>query len=620
MSGIFDRDHFDKYCRALRVNTKERGMIQLGDQFLGTQRRVLTEMTKGFDKGIHDFVILKCRQIGVSTLTLALDLYWIQKYKGIQGVMVTQDDGTRDNFRSMLDMYYQGLPESYQVEKMSHNVNQLVLKNGSMLLYRVAGTRKTGGSGNLGRSASPSLIHATEVSSWADPEGLASLRNTMSETSPRRLYIWESTARGFNMFYNMWTSAKNSVSQRAIFVSWWANELYKSQRESDVFAAYWGSSGRASQDELRRAREVKLLYGVDCTPEMIAWYRWYETEKCSGNELMAMQEMPWTENEAFVATGSKYFTSRIIGETYRKVRSQRPPQYFALRFFRDFHTMEIVECKEKQATMRLYEEPVKGGFYVLGADPAYGSSENADRFVVSVWRCYADRIVQVCEFVDPDMSPHQFAWVMVYLAGAFDPCLVNLEINGPGAAVWTEVENLRKQVMLGVGADYGSFKNILARMRTYLWRRVDSLHGGPTAKHTKTSADEMERYMGIYKDYVEREMAEIRSEGLVEEMKEFERSETGALGGERSKDDRVIAAALAVTAWNDSLRGMLMTRGLNYDLVHGQLAVNPNDPTRIVLGHLFEKVGIKARQQKVIPGVRYGTPARPSGNRSGTSR
>jgi hypothetical protein len=619
VTTLFDRSNFDDFCRALRVNTKERGLIRLGDQFLGTQKRVLLEMQRGFDKDIHDFIVLKCRQIGMSTLTLAMDLYWIQKFKGIQGVLVSQDDGTRDSFRATLQMYYDGLPEDYRVNVTSHNVNQLVLSNTSMLLYRVAGTRKTGGSGNLGRSASPSLIHGTEVSSWADPEGLASLRNAMSETSPRRLYVWESTARGFNMFYNMWQAAKNAVSQRAIFVSWWANELYRAQRNGNQFEAYWGGTGRMSQEEKRRAREVKLLYSIELTPEQVAWYRWYETEKCSGNELMAMQEMPWTEHEAFIATGSKYFTSRIISALHKRVRSLATPQLFQLRFFRDFHTMRIEESNERQATLRVWEEPVKGAYYVLGADPAYGSSEHADRFVVSVWRCYADRIVQVCEFVDPDLAPHQFAWAMVYLAGAFDPCLVNLEINGPGAAVWTEVENLRKQVMLGQGADYGSFKNIIAKMRTYLWRRIDSITGGPTAKHTKTTASEIERYMGIYKDYVEREMAEVCSQQLVDEMQEFERDDGGSIGAsDRAKDDAVIAAALAVTAWNDALRGMLMTKGLTYAASHGEHAEGgANDVTRYALNKMFQRVGIVGRPDKVIPGVRYGVPPT---HRSGARR
>jgi hypothetical protein len=619
----FPLKDFSSFCTDLRVNTKEKGWVQLGKMFLGTQKRVLNEIQSGFDKGVHDFVVLKCRQIGMSTLTLAIDLYWLQRYSGTTGVLVTQDDGSREAFRTTLEQYYDGLPEGWQVSKVSHNRNQLVLENGSMMLYRVAGTKRSSGSGNLGRSSAPSLIHGTEVSSWADPEGIASLRNSMSETNPNRLYVWESTARGFNLWYRMWMASKSSVTQKAIFVSWHDNELYRTKRGTDMWNAYWGARGRMTEDERRRAREVKLLYGIDIEPEQVAWYRWYEAEKCSGNDLMAMQEMPWTENEAFVATGSRFFTAKAIGELYRLERTYDRPAYYRIQFYGDFRETQLLETNKSTSTMEVYEEPVKGAYYVMGADPAYGSSENADRFVVSVWRCYADRIVQAAEFVDADLSPHQFAWVMVYLAGAYDPCVYNLEINGPGQAVDNEITNLRKQVMFTADPNAQKLRNVLANMRTFLWKTPTGLMGGPTGRHTISTANVIERYMGEYKDYVERGMAEVKSLELINEMQNFERSDSGSLeAGAKGKDDRCIAAGLATMAWNDQIRTMLLQRGYTYDAVHGKGRTQTTDPTSRVLANMFIERGVIARPKQVIPGVSFGVPPsqRSSANRSRRGR
>jgi hypothetical protein len=54
----------------------------------------------------------------------------------------------------------------------------------------------------------------------------------LAETNPKRLYTFESTARGFNMFHDMYVTAKRARTQRAIFCGWWRNELYMADPES----------------------------------------------------------------------------------------------------------------------------------------------------------------------------------------------------------------------------------------------------------------------------------------------------------------------------------------------------------------------------------------------------
>ena len=47
----------------------------------------------------------------------------------------------------------------------------------------------------------------------------------------------------------------------------------------------------------------------------------------------------------------------------------------------------------------------------VGADPAYGSSDWADRFCIQVYRCYADGLDRVAEFATSELNTYQFAWV-----------------------------------------------------------------------------------------------------------------------------------------------------------------------------------------------------------------
>jgi hypothetical protein len=72
-----------------------------------------------------------------------------------------------------------------------------------------------------------------------------------------------------------------------------------------------------------------------------------------------------------------------------------------------------------------------------------------------------------------------------------------------------------------------------------------------------------ERMMNTFRDYVERKMAHPVSKELISEMTSSQR-----VGGQapaapdHRKDDRVIAAALAILAWNDQVRTRLMSQGM----------------------------------------------------------
>ena len=515
---MFDLTQFWKFCNNLRIDTKEHGQLVLGRSFMGSQRRLINEIAKGLENGVHEFVTLKARQLGISTASLALDLYWAGKYRGISGALVVHDEPARDQFRTTLEMYYQSLPNGLKRRIRQHNRNQLVFDHGTRFQYKVAGT-KTKSSGTLGRSSALTFLHATEVAFWGDPSSIDSLVASLAQENPVRFYHWETTANGFNHFSNMWSSAKESVTKKAIFIGFWANEGYAVRKDSDIYRAYWGTAGRMTPDERTMVKEVKQLYGYEITLEQLAWYRWYLKEKADGDELQMWQEMPHTEFAAFVATGSLFFTSRKIGEAYRSLQKEAAPKYFRFNLGMDFADTQLTPCHAKIAHLKIWQHPQEGAQYVLGADPAYGSSEEADKYAISVWRCYADKIEQVAEFCSTEMSTANFAWIMVYLAAAYDPCTWNLEVNGPGTSVLTELQNLSKARVLGPETMRPAMQNTMRNISNYLYRKYDAIYSAPSAIHTMTTANVKERYLGAFKDYFERDMAVVHSRDLIDEMK-----------------------------------------------------------------------------------------------------
>jgi hypothetical protein len=571
----FNLAQFYKFCSQLKIETKEQGLKKM-DVLLGTQTYVMDEINRGLAEDIHFFVILKGRQLGITTISLALDLYWHFIHNGLQGTLTTDTEENRDMFRSTLAMYMEGLPKEYRIPLLAHNRNQLQLKNRSRLFYQVAGLRAKG---SLGRGKAITFLHGTETSSWGDEEGLASLLASLAETNPNRLYIFESTARGFNMFHDMYVTAKRAKTQRAIFCGWWRNQFYSVDADSQIYKVYW--DGKLTPEEKEWTRDIKKLYDVEINSRQMAWWRWKLHEGIKDDALM-YQEFPPTEDYAFIMTGTSFFSNARCTDMM-KIAKKIGCDYYRYSMGANFLDTEVVKSTERLATLKIWEEPVDTAYYVIGADPAYGSSDWADRFCIQVFRCYADGMEQVAEFATPEMNTYQFAWVIAHLAGAYKNSTLNLEVNGPGQAVINELRNLKRQAAVLTGQAGHDLMNVLGSMSNYIWRRNDTLGGISNSIGWITTSQTKERMLSYMKDYFERNMMAIYSTELIDEMKTIVRDGSSIEATGRNKDDRVMAAALACAAFAEQVQpkliNMKVTREMSRktdDMTPEQVAVGRN--------------------------------------------
>ncbi len=563
----FSREKFYQFCSQLRIETKEQGLKNLSP-LLGSQTYVMDEIARGLEEDIHFFVILKGRQLGITTISLALDLYWHFLHAGLQGTLTTDTEENRDMFRSTLGMYMDGLPKEYKIPLVSHNRNQFVLQNRSRLFYQVAGTKKKGG---LGRGKAITFLHGTETSSWGDEEGLASLLASLAETNPDRLYMFESTARGFNMFQDMYVTAKRAKTQRAIFCGWWRNPLYSAAPAGGVYKTYW--DGKLTPEEREWTRDIKKLYAVEINSRQIAWWRWKMLEGIKDESLM-YQEFPPTEDYAFVMTGTSFFSSSRCTDEAKGAR-KAVHDYYRYNMGANFYDTEVLKSTEKLGTLRIWEEPIDTAYYVIGADPAYGSSDWADRFCIQVFRAYADGLEQVAEFATSEMNTYQFAWAIAHLAGAYKNSTRNLEVNGPGQAVINEMKNLKRQAQALGGAQGKGLMAVLSSMSNYIWRRNDTLGGVSNSIGWMTTPQSKERMLNYFKDYFERGMMKVLSFDLLTEMKSIVRDGGTLSAPGRGKDDRVIAAALACAAFAEQVQPRLMAAKITRNVSHAQDDMTP---------------------------------------------
>ena len=560
----FPKERFLAFCSQLKILSKDYGLVPF--KLLGTQQYVLDEMCKALDEGVSTFVILKARQLGMSTFFLALDMFWAFSHGGLLGVLITHEEGSRDDFRAALEVFFHETPKTHKVNYVRHNRNLLILKNASKFRYLIAGT-SSGRKGGLGRSGSANYVHATECAFYGNGDDVAEFRSQTSMLYPHRLQIYETTANGFNWFADEWELAVKDPTKRAVFLGWWRDERNQFPLDHPFFPKYMpdGIKTALTPLERKRVREVREQYGFEISLQQVAFYRWHLESEKGGDQSLMDQEMPWTAADAFQSTGSQFFTAEALTVCHREAK-KHPFQAYRYKLTHKFEETKLQQLRDPRAALRVWEEASKYGYYVLGCDPAYGSSDEADRTVVSVWRCYSDALVQVAEFCSAEPSTYQCAWVLAHLAGYYGLTWLMpvLEITGPGQAVFDELQKIQKMAAeIRPLEDQYNLRNILVNMRHFFYRRMDSVSGGSLVYQWKTTAELKQRMMNMFKNGIELGRIVPRSIPLLEEMRRIVNDE-GHIGGEgRAKDDRVMAAALAYQGWNIYAQPRVKALGLS---------------------------------------------------------
>jgi hypothetical protein len=401
----------------------------------------------------------------------------------------------------------------------------------------------------------------------------------------RTMIPTHNTANGFNHWYDMCRDAKDAVTQRFIFIGWWLHELHWCEKGSKEFRVYW--DGKLTTEEKQWVREVKALYDFEIKPEQIAWWRLQLHEKKRGELNALYQEHPPTEEYAFVMSGYKYFSSDRLTDAYKKAKEQKT-DFYRYTFGKDFMDLRVHDTNNVNATLFVWEKPSPFGEYVFGADPAFGYNPESDESVISIYRCYSDRLVQVAEFCGTGIRTDQMAWILLHLGGWYKNVMVNLEITGPGGSVMAEMKHVQTMQRLLASRGQANFADTQSCMKSFLYSRQDSLVQSFNY-HTKTNHDEKEQMLGAMKGLFETEKIDIRSLGLLNEMKYFCRSggSLEGLGGEY--DDRVIATALAIIAFVRWVRPRLAKQGQTYESVQKQEVESPDEARGFAINFLASR-------------------------------
>ena len=258
-------EQFYSFLSSCFINSKNTGFTCLGDNLYDGQRRFITTVLDGLENDIHKFYVLKSRQLGLSTISRALSIFYIGIHRGLGGALVFDSSENRESARAELEAMIDDLPAKLKFPAVK-STNRQGLVNKSRILFKAAGVKKTAQSGGLGRSVGLSMAHMSELCSYSDPEGLESFENSLSDENPDRLYIYESTARGFNLWHQIWSDARKDPSHcSCLFLGWWSHPAQRIARDHPDFQLYGLTP--PTPKEAQKIADVKNLYEVDITVE-----------------------------------------------------------------------------------------------------------------------------------------------------------------------------------------------------------------------------------------------------------------------------------------------------------------------------------------------------------------
>ncbi len=566
---------FYAYLNKCFVNSRDAGKINLGETLYDGQRNTITQIFDALEADIRQIYILKSRQLGISTLVRALIVFWLGIHKGLKGAVVLDTDSNRANARTEMEVMINDLPTSLKFPPIkSNNRVGLRLVNDSEILFMSAGVRASKTSGTLGRSVGLTVAACSELCSFDNPSGLEAFKQSLSDIHPDRLYIYESTARGFNKWYEMWEEAKKDDRHcKTIFLGPWSKQSQSIPKDSPDFVLY--GTDPLSQYEIDITKEVKENYGHDITIEQWAWYRrrtrpsdTSESTEVDNDELdpLIVQEQPNTELEAWQQTGSVFFPAKQLTEQTQNWVDHKFQRWMFMAGA-EFTDMKIYAAPTlKMTDLKVWEEPDVDGNYIIAVDPAFGENPDNDRSAIQVGRCYSDGIDQVAEYASPLVNTRQLAWVIASLLGWYGSGNASvryiMELNGPGTAVLNAIKELRAQLdnaYFGQAADEKGLKDVFRNVRTYIYSRPDGFGGGASV-HFKTTNALKVMIMERLRDFVSNGAFRIRSAALVDEMKTVARDGDSISAPQNMRDDLTLASAFMTHHWESSVRKDLMAR------------------------------------------------------------
>lgn len=287
----------------LTIQTKEltTERFDINGAFAWAQRQFLETIEETYNAGKPvRIIVLKARQLGISTATEAVLFWWAFIHKGTNGLVIAHENDASQSLFEKTKMYWETWPYKAMFEAKYSTQKRMTWEPTNSTL-RVATAKNI----QSGRGRTLHAVHASECAFYPEPEALFL---GLSQTIPNKhgtIVVLESTANGIgNWFHDTWLAAEHGESDYIpLFFPWFKHPEYATPTTLTI------------RSELTPEERVLLKLGASF--ENIHWRRWAIRNQAGNDIEYFMQEYPATPSEAFITTGQNVFPLTAVDVCYK---------------------------------------------------------------------------------------------------------------------------------------------------------------------------------------------------------------------------------------------------------------------------------------------------------------
>lgn len=320
------------------------------------QQEYLAEVERQYtNRQIVRCIILKARQIGVSTLTEAIMFLWCFTHDNMQGLVIAHEANSAQHLLSMTQTYWDTYPFNYAYETQYKSRNELAWSNTHSSM-KVSTAKNV----NTGRSKTLHMVHASEVAFWDKAEMTMGGLDQAFHFEPNTIGVLESTANGVGgYFHDQWYAAENHETEYTpLFFPWHKHPQYT--------WSYINRTIQAPKPPLENMdEEERVLRRMGVGDDHLLWRRWAIRNLAQNDLAWFHQEYPSTPEEAFVATGYNVYPLTDLRACYQPI--EHP---LIGRLLREGTKVRFIP--DIAGPLRIYAQPstdLDWGKYMVAGDP-----------------------------------------------------------------------------------------------------------------------------------------------------------------------------------------------------------------------------------------------------------
>ncbi len=404
----------------LTIKTKKEGMKKLYPNIV--QKKFIAKVKEIFFSGKPlRIILLKARQMGMSTIIEAIIYAFTSRMKGINACVIADDLEGANYIFEMQKLFQEYLDNHLKPRPKHSNEKKLAFAglNSQILI-------DTADNPNIGRKYTFQFCHLSEAARFTKPleEIMAGLGHAVPNTLGTMIFI-ESTANGYNEFYDLWVKAiEGNIEWKPVFFAWHEFPEYSMPLENGQLYPIDNvrfSTPIEKENFLKNEQEIKVKYNL--TDEQLNWRRWDLVNNCSGDINKFNEDNPSCWQDAFVATGNLYFNREAL-----KRQEIKKPLVIGNIVKEE---SRYIFRQDPVGLFKIYEYPTKTEQYAVAGDPAEGL-EHGDKSAGIVLNKRTNKTACV---YNHNIPPDRFEEDLIKMGNYYNEAIIACENKGYGYAI-----------------------------------------------------------------------------------------------------------------------------------------------------------------------------------------